>query len=58
MMSPAPDVNAAELIGWHCPLFKLLQQVGLDGGGEASRRLITQGGAYVNGERLDSPLII
>ena len=34
------------------PLFKMLHSVGLTNSGGAARRLITQGGAYVNGERI------
>ena len=36
------------------PLFKMLHRVGLSDSGGAARRLITQGGAYVNGERIQS----
>ena len=36
------------------PLFKALHNVGLTNSGGAARRLITQGGAYVNGERIQS----
>lgn len=36
------------------PLFKILHTVGLASSGGAARRLITQGGAYVNGERVQS----
>jgi tyrosyl-tRNA synthetase len=35
------------------PAFKLFQETGLAGSGAAARRLIDQGGAYVNGERID-----
>ena len=35
------------------PLFKALFQTGLAGSGGAARRLIAQGGAYVNGMRVD-----
>ena len=34
------------------PLFKILNSVGLTNSGGAARRLISQGGAYVNGERI------
>jgi tyrosyl-tRNA synthetase len=34
------------------PLFKILHTVGLTNSGGAARRLISQGGAYVNGERI------
>ena len=36
------------------PAFKLYQQIGLAQSGSEARRLITQGGAYVNGNRIDS----
>jgi tyrosyl-tRNA synthetase len=36
------------------PAFKLFQSVGLADSGGAARRLIQQGGAYVNGRRIDS----
>jgi len=36
------------------PAFKLYQMVGLANSGSAARRLIEQGGAYVNGKRLES----
>ncbi len=36
------------------PAFKLYHQVGLATSGSAARRLIQQGGAYLNGNRLDS----
>jgi tyrosyl-tRNA synthetase len=36
------------------PAFKLFQTVGLAASGGAARRLIDQGGAYVNGQRIDS----
>jgi tyrosyl-tRNA synthetase len=35
------------------PAFRLFQEVGLAASGAAARRLIDQGGAYVNGERID-----
>ncbi|MCB2169644.1 MAG: tyrosine--tRNA ligase [Deltaproteobacteria bacterium] len=50
---PHSEVPAAELRNG-IPLFKMLHQVGLTASGGASRRLITQGGAYVNGERIPS----
>jgi tyrosyl-tRNA synthetase len=50
---PHSEVLAAELTDG-IPLFKMLHQVGLTASGGASRRLITQGGAYVNGERIPS----
>jgi tyrosyl-tRNA synthetase len=36
------------------PAFKMYQQVGLASSGSAARRLIEQGGAYVNGRRIES----
>ena len=36
------------------PAFKLFQTVGLAASGGAARRLIDQGGAYVNGRRIDA----
>ncbi len=36
------------------PAFKLFQIVGLAASGGAARRLIDQGGAYVNGQRIDA----
>jgi len=36
------------------PAYKLYQQVGLSSSGSAARRLIEQGGAYVNGQRIES----
>lgn len=36
------------------PAFKIFQNVGLAASGGAARRLIEQGGAYINGERLTS----
>ena len=36
------------------PAFKLFQEVGLANSGGASRRLIEQGGAYINGNRVDT----
>jgi len=50
---PHSEVLATELTDG-IPLFKMLHQVGLTASGGASRRLITQGGAYVNGERIES----
>jgi tyrosyl-tRNA synthetase len=37
------------------PAFKLLHEIGLAASGAAARRLIDQGGAYVNGVRIDDP---
>ena len=36
------------------PAFKLFHETGLAASGAAARRLIEQGGAYVNGERIDT----
>jgi len=36
------------------PAFRLFHKAGLAATGAAARRLIDQGGAYVNGERIDS----
>jgi len=36
------------------PAFKIFQMVGLASSSSVSRRLITQGGAYINGQRIDS----
>jgi len=36
------------------PAFKLFSQVGLTSSGSAARRLIEQGGAYINGNRIES----
>ncbi len=36
------------------PAFKLYHMVGLSNSGSAARRLIEQGGAYVNGQRIES----
>ena len=36
------------------PAFKIFYDVGLTGSGGASRRLIEQGGAYLNGKRIES----
>ena len=44
----------AEKLNAGIPAFKLFQTVGLASSGGAARRLIEQGGAYVNGQRIDS----
>jgi tyrosyl-tRNA synthetase len=49
---PHSPVPASELRDG-LPLFKALFQTGLAGSGGAARRLISQGGAYVNGIRVD-----
>ena len=53
MSLPESYVEADQLkIG--IPAFKLFHTVGLAASGGAARRLIEQGGAYVNGKRIDS----
>jgi tyrosyl-tRNA synthetase len=37
------------------PAFRLFHELGLSPSGAAARRLISQGGGYVNGRRIDSP---
>ena len=37
------------------PAFRLFQETGLAATGAAARRLIDQGGAYINGNRIDNP---
>ena len=44
----------AEKLKAGIPAFKLFQVAGLASSGGAARRLIEQGGAYVNGRRIDS----
>jgi tyrosyl-tRNA synthetase len=44
----------AEILKAGIPAFKLFQQVGLANSGGAARRLIEQGGAYINGARIES----
>ncbi len=44
----------AEKLNAGIPAFKLFQTAGLASSGGAARRLIEQGGAYVNGQRIDS----
>lgn len=50
---PQSDIEA-DLLKDGIPAFKLYQQVGLASSGSAARRLIEQGGAYVNGNRIES----
>jgi tyrosyl-tRNA synthetase len=45
---------AAENLRKGVPAFKLFQDAGLAASGGAARRLIGQGGAYINGRRIDS----
>ncbi|MDD2604095.1 MAG: tyrosine--tRNA ligase [Desulfobacteraceae bacterium] len=51
---PCTDL-AVDAVAAGLPLFKLLQATGLSPSGGAARRLISQGGAYVNGQRVESP---
>jgi tyrosyl-tRNA synthetase len=44
----------AKILKAGIPAFKLFQQVGLANSGGAARRLIEQGGAYINGARVES----
>ncbi len=50
---PSSDITAAEL-AQGMPLFKLFHTVGLANSGGAARRLINQGGAYINGQRVET----
>ena len=50
---PQTEIPDAEL-QMGIPAFKLFHRVGLAASGGAARRLIDQGGAYVNGERLQA----
>ena len=53
MAVPTSEVSREDLqIG--IPAFKLYHQVGLSQSGSAARRLIQQGGAYLNGNRIES----
>lgn len=50
---PSSDIAVSELsVG--IPLFKLFHKVGLANSGGAARRLISQGGAYINGNRIEA----
>jgi tyrosyl-tRNA synthetase len=51
--TPSAAMNASELEAG-IPVFKLYYQMGLTQSGSAARRLILQGGAYINGNRVDS----
>ena len=51
--SPATVLTKEELAGG-IPAFKLFHQVGLANSSGAARRLIQQGGAYMNGRRLET----
>jgi tyrosyl-tRNA synthetase len=50
---PSSQISEAELAPG-LPLFKLFHMVGLANSGGAARRLITQGGAYINGSRIET----
>ncbi|MBS3756886.1 MAG: tyrosine--tRNA ligase [Desulfobacterales bacterium] len=49
---PTSEIENSELEAG-IPVFKLYQQVGLTDSASAARRLIKQGGAYLNGRRID-----
>jgi len=49
---PHSFMNIDELIKG-IPIFKLIHSVGLTGSGGAARRLVEQGGAYINGKRIE-----
>ena len=56
MINPYRSLMMAEArIREGIPAFKIFQNAGLAASGGAARRLIEQGGAYINGERLASP---
>lgn len=48
---PHSFMNIEELLEG-VPIFKLIHRVGLAGSGGAARRLVEQGGAYLNGKRI------
>jgi tyrosyl-tRNA synthetase len=50
---PSTAMGKAELVAG-IPAFKLLQKVGLVKSGGEARRLINQGGAYLNGDRINA----
>jgi tyrosyl-tRNA synthetase len=50
---PCSTISMAEL-RQGVPFFKLLHSAGLVASGGAGRRLISQGGAYLNGQRIDA----
>jgi len=58
--APADDISvpqsyvAEDRVREGIPAFKIFQSVGLAASGGSARRLIEQGGAYLNGERLTS----
>jgi len=49
---PSSPIKEADLASG-IPLFKVFQKVGLANSGGAARRLISQGGAYINGNRVE-----
>ena len=53
-ISVPQTVMEAETLKAGIPAFKLFQIAGLVASGGAARRLIDQGGAYVNGQRIDT----
>lgn len=50
---PSTEINIAELQEG-LPAFKVFTMTGLADSGGAARRLIKQGGAYINGQRIDN----
>ena len=50
---PTSVISESDLVTG-IPVFKVYQQVGLAQSASAARRLIEQGGAYINGQRVDS----
>ena len=51
--TPSTQLEIADLDAG-IPAFKLYHQIGLAASGSAARRLIEQGGAYINGNRIES----
>jgi tyrosyl-tRNA synthetase len=49
---PTTEINRQE-IGEGMPAFKFFHKIGLANSGGAARKLIQQGGAYINGERIN-----
>ena len=49
---PSSSIRLERLVAG-IPAFKLFHDIGLAGSGAAARRLIDQGGAYINGERIE-----
>ncbi len=50
---PSSTIQESDLVDG-IPAFKLYQQVGLAASASAARRLIEQGGAYINGQRIET----